>query len=261
MNSSQDRWDRLNAYVDGELDPQARAAVAAEIARDRELAAAAATLTHLKAATGDAFADAPEIRVRAGAPPRMRRPVTIAAMAAGVCAAVAIAWFAAAPSTPEGLDVAVSRHASWVAGDGAGPVDSRAAPLLVGLARLDRPVELPDLRDAGLQIVRIAVIDETAAAPGLHVAYLGSRGCRVSLIVTKADSRQEPVRLQRGDTAINRWAADGLAYTLMSSGMPPERFALIAAAVQDAVRRHAPVPEPVREALRRDREGTQPCIG
>ena len=260
MNRNQkDRWQRLNAYVDGELDPQARAHVAAEIAQDRELAVAAATLSQLKAATGDAFADAPAIRVRA--PDLTRRPAAIAAMAAGLCAAIALAWLAAAPSLPAGLDDAVSRHAAWVSGDTSPPVDPLVAPLLVGLARLERPVELPDLRDAGLQIVRIAAIDEPGTPPGLHVAYLGSRGCRVSLIVTRAGAQDAPLRLQHGDMAIVRWSSEGLAYTLMSSGMPPERFALIVAAAEEAVRRHAPVPEPVREALRRDREGTQPCVG
>lgn len=260
MSTGPDRWQKLNAYVDGELDAQEKAEIAAEIARDRGLAAAAATLTQLKAATGQAFADAPAIAVSAAPAGMMRRAAALIATAAAVGAAAAAIWLMAAPSVPPSLDLAVSRHAAWVAGETL-PTEPMAAPLLVGLARLDRPVELPDLRDAGLEIVRIAALDDPSGPAGLHVAYLGSRGCRVSLIVAKADPEGAPLHVQIGGMEIVRWTADELAYTLLASGMPRERFALIASSAEQAVRQHRPPAEPVRKALRRERDGSAPCAG
>jgi anti-sigma factor RsiW len=257
MATGSDRWQQLNAYVDGELDPQAQAEVAAAIARDRELATAAATLTRLKAATGHAYADAPRMRI-APEPtrPSRRRAAGLATVAATAAAAAAL-WFVSASPLPADLDLAVSRHAAFVASDAPPPAGPLASPLLVGLARLDRPVELPDLRDSGLQVIRIAALDQG----GLHVSYLGSRGCRVSLLVTKAASGPPSLRTQIGTTEVARWTADELAYTLLASGMPKERFALIAANAEDSVRQRRPLPEPMREALRRERDGSAPCVG
>ncbi len=261
MRTGPDRWQRLNAYVDGELDPEARAEIAAEIARDRELAAAAATLTQLKAATGQAFADAPAVTIAAPRRGGMRRAAAILAMTAAAGAAVAAVLLTAAPSLPPHLDLAISRHAAWVASEAPARGEPVAAPLLVGLARLDRPVELPDLRDSGLQLVRIAALDESGGATGLHVSYLGSRGCRVSLIVVKAGPDHAPLRREIGGTEVARWTAEDLAYTLLASGMPKERFALIATSAEEAVRQRRPVPGPVREALRRERDASTPCTG
>jgi anti-sigma factor RsiW len=261
MTAHPDLWQRLNAYVDGELDPQARAEIAAEIARDRQLAAAAATLARLKAATGEAFGDAPEIGVGAPAPRPPRRAVTALAATAAAVVAFAAVWLGSGPNVPATLDLAVARHAAWVAGEAPASVEPLAAPLLVGLAQLGRPAELPDLRDSGLQIARISALDTDRGPAGLHVAYLGSRGCRISLFVVKAEPEHVPLRLQVGGLEVARWTVDDLAYTLLASGMPEARFALIAASAEDAVRRHRPIPEPMREALRRDRDASPPCAG
>ena len=258
MRASSDRWQQLNAYVDGELDPQARAEIAAAIAQDRELAAAAATLSRLKATTGAIASDIPPVDIHPPQPSHRRRAV--AAVAATVAAAaVAAIYLAATPSLSPNLDAAIRQHAAWVAADppAAEPV---AAPLLVALARLDRPVELPDLRDSGLEIVRIATLEEPGAA-GLHVSYLGSRGCRVSLVVTKAEAAAASLRQTMEGMEIARWTAGDLAYALLASGMPRERFMLIAASAEEAVRNNRPVPPPVREALRRERDTSTPCAG
>lgn len=260
MSTGPDRWEKLNAFVDGELDAQGKAEIAAEIARDRDFAAAAATLARLKAATGEAFADAPAVAIDTAPPGMMRRTATVIATTAAAGAAAAAIWLTAVPAVPPSLDLAVSRHAGWVAGETA-PSEPLAAPLLVGLARLDRPVELPDLRDSGLQIVRIAALDDAGDPAGLHIAYLGSRGCRVSLVVAKAGPEIAPLRTRIGGMDIARWTADELAYTLLASGMPRERFALIASSAEQAVRQHRPPPEPIREALRRERDGSAPCTG
>lgn len=260
MTDRQTHWQQLNAYVDGELDPQAKAEMAAAIAQDRSLADAAATLTRLKAVTNMAFADAPAVPIRPARSLRMLRGTAALAAATGVAAMLAVIWLAHVPASPPDVDAAIGRHAAWAAADLSAAREPPAAPMLVGLAGLRRPVEIPDLRDAGLQIARITTLDDTHGPAGLHIAYLGSRGCRVSLMVAAAEPGQGPLRHQHGTTAVFRWVAEDLTYSLISSGMPEERFALIAAAAEEAVRRHAPAPASVRQALRRDRAASPPCI-
>jgi anti-sigma factor RsiW len=65
MDSGRTRdLEKLNALVDGELGPAERAAIAARLAADRDLASAYATLARLKAATAETTEDCPTIVLR-----------------------------------------------------------------------------------------------------------------------------------------------------------------------------------------------------
>ena len=77
----------LNALVDGELAPQERAAIAARLAVERDLARAYATLAKLKASIGQIAGELPAILL----PPAKRRSrLLVAAAAACITAAIGI---------------------------------------------------------------------------------------------------------------------------------------------------------------------------
>lgn len=258
MSSESERWQKLNAYVDGELDPAEAAELAAQVASDRRVASTVATLTRLKAATAAAALDgAPPALIAARAPRRWRW-----AVAATVAALVVAGALRTLTDTGRPDARVVERHLAWADQDASEPVDSAtAARVLVGLGRLGVTAEIPDLTDAGLHLARIAVLDPAGGAAGLHIGYVGTRGCRVSLIIERSADDRAPVMSQPVGAAIARWVVDGAAYTLVASGMHPPRFATIAASAEAATRSRAQAPAEIREALRGQRDASPPCVG
>ncbi len=252
-------WQRLNAYVDGELAPADEAEMAALIAKDRELASMVATLTQLKATTATSLPDAPPIAV-----PPPRRSARFAALAAAslvvLLGAGAGFWWFSTPPLDAAVQQALVRHEEWAANPGA-PQGLESGSLLIGLERLGREVEVPDLSDSGLHVARVKVIERTGGAPGLHVAYVGSRGCRVSLVIEQSGAGRELRRTRHDGVDVATWAEGTVAYTLLASGMYGPRFDLLTASTEQATRQRRPPPEPVRQALREQRDLSPPCVG
>ena len=238
MASDSDRDDdlvRLNAFVDGELAPAERAAVAARLAGDAAFAHAHATLAHLKACVHDGADDqrAPPL------PPRKslaRRP--------------AFGWAAAAVAVVAGvIAVTIGDRPA----DHSRPTLAPAAP--VSLASLpSRPV-VPRLDMAGLTLVDITV---TAAgnAPTVAASYLGPHGCRLDLRAGPA-GRNAPVI---AGTGRHRWVVDDTAYELVAHGMPDWRFALLSEAAERQTR-GGRLPHRMEQRLREARSAAPPCAG
>ena len=187
-------WEALNAYVDGELPVHASARIARAVASDLETANRVAALTQLKAAVGDALAGAPEIALPPPARPRRRRRLLAAA------ATVAVMLSAAAASllgvlAPTGERAAwlargAAVHRDWDGTAAAAAASARAGVYLEAVARLGPAAFVPDLRAARLRVARIAYLAPAAeGAGGLHVGYVGTRGCRISLWITAAGAR------------------------------------------------------------------------
>jgi anti-sigma factor RsiW len=239
-------WPTLNAYVDGELDIEQRAQVAAAIAADGELALQVASLARLRAATAEAFAaeataiDAPTLP-RAMPRPAWRRWPAMAA-AALLAVSIAVAWW----SLPGGADPALQAHLRWAASPAEGVVT----------ATRRGTVDIPDLSDAGLRVALVR-----AEGNALHIGYLGSRGCRVSLWVAPDDAVRPRRDERQGETLIARWAEGGLGYAAIATGMPTARFAAIAAGLEQAtLNRRLPDPA-TRLALQSGRDQSAPCLG
>jgi anti-sigma factor RsiW len=252
------RWQQVNAYVDGELDPAAAATVAAEVARDRVLARAVATVTQLKAATADSV-EAPVIALHA--PRQSRRWQALAAsflitVALGAGLAVYVGG-----SGSNSLDRAVERHMDWVNAESAQTGPESAVAMLAGLARLGFRTEVPDLSDAGLMLTQVSALDSRDATAGFQIRYVGTRGCRVSLMVQRTGDEPAPGRREIGSLRAASWLVRELRYTLLASGMHEPRFDTIAATAEAATRRDRPAVETLRQALRDQREQTPPCLG
>ena len=226
----------LNALVDGELPPPARAAMASRLANEPELARAHATLARLKAEVGGLADDVEPAAVRMPQPSTRRFGV---AVAGGVAAAALIAAVFAFPELPS------HRRSATVS-----PVqDARMAAGKAGMI-------VPDLAAAGLEL---RDVDRAGHAPFERVTavYTGPRGCRLELRIQPAGAGAFPPSQA---TRLHRWHDGEFDYELAAFGMPLVRFAMIADAAERKTR-IAAAPDQVERRLREARNAAPPCTG
>jgi hypothetical protein len=252
--------DLLSAYVDGELDPERAAEVMAAVARDPALARELSALTRLKAALGQSVA-VPELEIARARPVRGRH-YAIAACAALLIAVAAVALsfalFGGAPSAD--LAWARAAHRSW---SGTAAAAGAAVPLPVAgaPAAFVPGAYVPDLAAAKLSVVHVGRARGPAGGAAMVIGYRGTRGCKVSLIVTAGAGRftraLEAVVLTpyRGFA----WRAGRLDYLIVAEGMAQPRLALIARSVRATSLRRLPLDRKTRIALARSRAASPPC--
>ena len=265
--------EKLNAYVDGELPPDARARIAASIAQDPVLAARVAVLAQLKTAVADS----------AGAPPRSLRhtddtvwwrmsPIRYAATAAVVMLAIAASVsLIVSNSTPVAntyvnawLMHGIGQHAAWIAQ----PLQAnRRTPdaefLLAAVDALDQPLHVPEMRSAKLRLTGVRYVAPGAErnSAGIHLKYTGNRGCRVTLWIARAPD-ELPTTLTPYAVGAQRgyyWRVDKTGYAIFAAGMAPKRFDLLARNTFRATRERQRPPADWRNELRIASNAAPPC--
>lgn len=260
MSGPRPGWDEVNAYVDGELAPRDAARVARAVADDPELAATVAVLARLKAAAAESVR-APDLALPAP-PPARRRLAVAAAAILGLLGLAAVLWSAAdrPDSSLAWLDRAEADHIAWAAAPGGAQADGQAGALLAAQWKLGGAAVIPVLDAARLKLVLVRTIS-LEEGEALHLGYVGSRGCRVSLWVRPAPPTLSPdiAERDRDGASAYVWRAGELAYALIASGMAADRLATLARAVHRASLERAPFDAETRTALRRSRETSQPC--
>jgi anti-sigma factor RsiW len=251
-------WERLNAYVDGELGPAEAAEVAAAIARDRELAARVASLTRLKAVASSLppQQDPPPVpRLR---PPARRRNLllpTAAALVLALLAAIAGWSWLPGPQQPDRwLAQAAAAHQAWI--DGETP-SGAPAEALAALAS-GNLVHVPDLSDAHLALVQLSAQPE---AGSVFLGYRGIHGCQVGLWIGSAppDLGPQPLAVASGDIAGYAWRLGETGYALLSHGMDPDRLKLLAETVATIISRDDALDQDIRAALHNSTVIGAPC--
>ncbi|AWN44716.1 anti-sigma factor family protein [Methylobacterium durans] len=244
------RWETLNAYVDGELDARARRGVAEAARRDPDVAAQVATLSRLKRSVRAAAPDSARSAARAPLP--AARASGLGGRLGWAAAALAVIlggglWLrqeAAAPGDP-----AVRAFTAW----------AEARPVRGSRAPTGSEAAAPDLRAAGFTLTYLS-----AAGAGSQLAgYEGPHGCRLALWMGPPAGMAADVVAGEGGHAILRlvsWEAGGRRYVALSDGMEAQRFALVAAAIEQALR----APDPDRLRLAMDQAAgmaDRPCLG
>lgn len=226
-----ERWEDLNALVDGELAPDRLAAVAGRIADDPVQARAFAALAALKAGTAGARpvrrpgdASGRSARRRAGAAALLTGAVLFGSLLGG-----SVMWLVDAPRIAPAQERAVS----------ASPA---ASPHL--------DARLPALDAHGLRLDRVDVA--SGSAPRAEALYVGERGCRLRLRVRPADAEGEAS--PSGEEA--RWRVGDVLYLMVSERMDRDRFEAVVAAARAETRGEPPAPADA-VAARADR----PCLG
>ncbi len=254
-------WETLNAYVDGELTAEEAAAVARAVAADADLAREVAALSALKAGVAAAVASYPGTLATGRTERLLPWAAALAALTLFAALLGGLAWKTDLIYPAPGLSLAESAHGEWIRARAAGADREAGAVLRTRLDSLRLDAYVPDLAGVGL---RFSGVHEVAArgGAGIHVGYLGPRGCSVSLVVFPRRGGAESVleRLDRGARHVHYWRTGGADFYLLAQGMDPERLAETARVVFRMTRVRLPLdPESVL-ALERAREQALPCV-
>lgn len=253
-------WTTLNAYVDGELEPDQAAQVAAALADDREAAAQVATLTKLRA-TVKAAAPLPATPpfVLPQARPRMMRWLPWAAAAClALLVGAASLGIGSRTASNSSLSAAVAAHQLWLAQTSPG-----AAPRLgVELAGAEAGA-LPDLALASLRLVHLSLDPAGRRGGGMLAGYVGPNGCRVGLWIAPVETALplQPAVQDRDGLSIRAWRGERASYALLGRGIDPARLDGIAALVARITRDEPGVPREQVAALAEARSVGPACIG
>ena len=257
-------WKTLNAYVDGELDPAAAAAVADAAGADAAVADEIALLYRLKGITHALAPEAPADL--ADLVPKRRRiwPAALAACIAAAMVAGTALWVALAtvrtPALPSDLLVtARDLHDKWLAADAHGPTNVPPAVLLTALTRFGQTPVVPDLESTALAIGLVTVA-HGPDGPVLQVGYRGHHGCHLSLFVFP-DARlpRTAALAATGKERAYGWRVHDLGYLLFAVGMDQTRLALIAEKVEQATRARAPLDAAARQQLAENKRASVTC--
>ncbi len=258
-------FEKANAYVDGELDRPAQAEVLADAAADPRLAHELAALQRLKDAAENSI-DLPDdltLESLTAQSARSRRVPWLAVAAGLVLLVLAGAWWlkpgpGKGPATKQGIPVAwaIDSHGAWRDEGGSLTLDSPRRPVA---ARIDAYV--PDLSAAKLRVAHVGRTKGSEGQPGLRVGYLGTRGCRVTLLVHPApgDMAKAAIFFEIGALRGMMWRAGNLRHVILAQGMEQARFRMIAETVRRGSLERLPVDEKTRLALAQSRAASPPC--
>ena len=226
--------EMLNAYVDGELSPDARILVETRIASDAALAHQVEALRQMKrrvAAMGSDHVVIPTPRSRVRVP-----PVAIAAAAAVLCLVFLGGWLGALAfdgraksSSGDEIAQALALHDDW----SARLLDASAPAVDI------RSFDAPELGAAGLSLVSLrsgAVLD---GQPAVQAGYVGRHGCKLSLFRVAGPGDIQPLHVtDDGDAHSAIWANGSFRYALVARRLDARQ------ARADQVRRPDPAVPP-----------------
>lgn len=261
MTTTTPSWETLNAYADGELSAAEAAAVARALADNREIAERVAALTRLKAAVAEGV----ETLDIALPSPKCRRwrPFALAASLAAAMVLGTIGldrWQGAAG--PAWMASAWEVHRAWAEAPGP-PASLDSGTVLAAFARLGPKAYFPDLASAKLTLDRIGPLRlRGLAGEALHLAYRGTRGCRISLLVLSGAAAL-PVEMsvtKTGGAWSYAWRSGTHGYLLLAEGMDGARLALIAESLRHATLDNSPFGPEIRNALKESRKTSAPCM-
>jgi anti-sigma factor RsiW len=241
--------ERLNAYVDGELDAGEAARVAAEVANDRPTGRMVASLHGMKSAVETAFLaadDPPPLAVGRG----RRRTRVAAAVVAGLLLATGVALLASGWLMPQGPDVVAQALQRYDA-------EASGRDISVDLATAYGRLVMPDLTPAGLQIAAFEPTVKLGERTAAHIAYVGARGCRLSFYAfARGSALPQPVARRDSQALVQSWTVGGSGYLLLARRMNRDRFEVIVEALKEATEHAVPLVERMRVAMANAR---QPC--
>lgn len=253
-------WTMLNAYVDGELEPDQAANVAAALAGDRTAAAQVATLTRLRAAVKAASSTPapPPFALPRVRPRRARWAPWAAAACVALFIGAAVLGVGHRQSPGSSLSAAIAAHQLWLAQSPPG-----TAPRLgVELAGAEAGA-LPDLSLAALRLVHLSLDPSGRRGGGMLAGYVGPNGCRVGLWIAPVEEAlpPQPAVQDRDGLAIRAWRGERASYALLGRGIDPARLDGIASLVARITRDEPGVPREQVAALAEARSVGPACLG
>lgn len=242
-------FEKLSAYVDGELDPHTAAEVAEHIARDPEAATIVAKLTSIKSSVKSSYHDErlSESLLADAAGSKLKLGLVAATLLAVALCSIWIFSNQLQPGRNDVLTMALDHYDSW----------RQVEKTELRPASLSALVSIPDLSPAGLKISSVDTPIHLGNSPASHLTYLGSRGCRLSLFVFEGKLGDKAITsLVQGNVLADFWTTEYSSYLLLSRKMNAQRFAVLAEFIKETTRNFVPVRDEMRIAMRNAR---QPC--
>lgn len=240
-------WEQLSAFHDGELQPDAERALQVRIAKEPELATALKSLSEISTSLGAMRPTLPDSmgvqsEERPVAANSNRRPMKWfvgGAVAASLLAAVFFGAGQFRAVTP------LEMHASL----SAEPFSYDQSTLVP--ATSSGSLDVPDLEGANLVP---AVLQDFEDGTVAH--YVGRNGCRLSYF--RGDNQIEMPQASRGQRTA--WTtADGIHHAIIATGMDAGKFEAIASYLLTVTRRDAATE--VYAALTTATQTAAPCVG
>lgn len=276
-----DRWRRLCAFVDGELQGREAADLARSIAENSAEARDAAMLGALKGTVAEALTPTDDRIPRVPPTPGARSGHPRISLARRMLAASILlllvagsGWIAvqnedAAPTDATRIapwiETALAQHAALSrAAEATPPPPPARGTAARGTAVASNGFSpfIPRLDAGQLHIVRRMSFAGPSGHQGVAVHYRGDRGCKLTLAVLDDGASNLGETLERrdfADTTLLAWRVGRVRYMLLASGMAPARLSVIARAVHDASQRHREIDHADRERIADARSRSQPC--
>ena len=251
MTQSEVSWQKLNAYVDGELSAREKAAVAEDIASDPSLAHAVAILQGVKAELAEFPGCVPAKRRRGG----FSLPFVPWLSAACIALLVAGGAVLATQLTTAEPSSLLAQHRAWAETARAGGPEVQGA----GVAKVLFGPQLPSLEPFGLRLDSAGLVSLADGEEALHAGYVGQRGCRISLFLLPKDAIPDDPALPAGILQASGQAGSW-RYRVLAQDMDSARFALIASALDEQLRLVAPLSEESRLAYEDNPAARAPCL-
>lgn len=255
--------EELSAYVDGELDAEVTAVVAKSIARNPYLAKQVATLTKLKATMPKIVPQGPK-KIHELRPARTWVHSLAACFAAFAVMAGLLSglYLYNQNVAKDWLTVAKSHHESWVSNTNGHAASDLSVLLAAASETLGSKVLAPDLSAASLSL-DAAVVIQFEQKKALHLGYVGTRGCRLSLFVLPVAfgrrAKSPQARPRKDPYRIATWSHARQGFILMATGMDPSRFALLTKTLANYAGFKEPFDKSTRQRLARSRLDSRPC--
>lgn len=261
MTDKEQELEKLNGFVDGELERDDHLAVVTSSASDAALARHLSALSQLKSALRDSV-DVPRIDLpKSASGGRFTHAHKLMALAASLVlfAAAGTGWLLAGYNQYEtGVPVAwaVKAHQGW-----AKKPNALIRPRQMLMLRAKLNAYVPDLASAGLSLVHMAIERHPTGADAMVVGYRGTRGCRVTLLIDRAVkfSLKKPLYLETGQVRAVAWSAGELSYVVLAEAMERDRFRLIADSIWRASLERLPLDDRIRTVLAASRANSPPC--
>ena len=275
-HGSTERWHRLNAFVDGELDATDARRTVREIADDPKLAEQAAALSDMKAALAHAMPDhAPIVPECPPAPTEKPRRLPAGAIAAIlILAAILTGMWELTPAPSRSVVQQPEAQPAWLASaidqhEVLSKLPAHASKtVLAGLSRTDREFVpfMPDLTSGRLTVGRAERFTGPDGASAIAVNYRGTRGCRITLVAFADGANSLPealteITLGKPEAAGRTfaWRVGGVRYVMIASAMDTIRLNLIAETVHRASQLHRPIGPDGRAQMAAARQRSAPC--
>ncbi len=253
MSVNEFEWQKLDAYVDGELSPEEAQAFMRSLHDREDLKGEYEKLIQLKSNLS-ALAPASEYLVQDTAPNRKRfRQIAAAAVIAVGLGSSLLVWNSmSGASSPEKIHAAFSGKTYLL---------DKSKPTLHVSSFTSGEFDIPDLTLTQLQLADIQT-QGSGENEVISVHYRGYRGCRLTLISTAGQNVNSVDQFQynKDDNLLKiSWFTKRSSFTLLATGMDKNRFISIAKYVKNSVSQSEKRRESLKVAMHEAYKSALPC--